>query len=75
MSAPGHPRPAPTAPPTAPREEGITGPLVLITLGVLLLGTQLGWAYSFWDLWPVLLIVIGIGKMISAIRWNRNLSA
>ncbi len=73
MNTPAHPRTVPSAPPATLREEGITGPLVLITLGVLLLGRQLGWAYSFWDLWPVLLIVVGIGKVVSAIRWNRQL--
>jgi hypothetical protein len=50
-------------------------PLVLITLGVLLLGGQLNWGYSFWELWPVLLIVIGVGKVINAIRWNRQIGA
>jgi hypothetical protein len=37
---------------------GLMGPIVLITVGVLfLLGTYT--RYGFWELWPILLIVIG----------------
>lgn len=37
---------------------GLMGPIVLITLGVLFLIGQYS-RYGFWELWPVLLIVIG----------------
>jgi hypothetical protein len=46
---------------------GVMGPVVLITLGVLFLLGQLGWGYSFGQLWPVLLIVIGIVKVLQAV--------
>lgn len=35
------------------------GPIVLITVGVLFLVGQYS-RYGFWDLWPVILIVMGI---------------
>ncbi len=43
------------------------GPVVLITLGLLFLVGQLNWRYSFGDLWPVLLIVIGAVKVIESL--------
>jgi hypothetical protein len=42
------------------------GPVVLITLGVLFLIGKVSTAYDFSDLWPVLLIVIGLVKIASA---------
>lgn len=78
MSTPVTPVPAPQqAPPPAPpsRTAGLMGPVVLITLGVLFLGGQLNWGYTFLDLWPVLLIVIGVVKIIQAVEWNRRISA
>jgi Domain of unknown function (DUF5668) len=41
------------------RIRGLMGPVVLITVGVLFLIGQYS-RYSFGDLWPVLLIVIGV---------------
>lgn len=41
------------------RVRGLMGPLILITVGVLFLIGQYS-RYSFGDLWPVLLIVIGV---------------
>ena len=41
------------------RIRGLMGPLILITVGVLFLIGQYS-RYSFGDLWPVLLIVIGV---------------
>lgn len=75
MSTPVQQPPAGAPPSAAPHRDGLMAPLVLITLGVLLLGGQLNWGYSFWELWPVLLIVIGVGKVINAIRWNRQIGA
>ena len=44
---------------------GIMGPAVLITLGVLFLGDNLGMrGLSFHNTWPLLLIVIGIIKFL-----------
>ena len=42
---------------------GLMGPVVLITLGVLFLIGKLSWGYSFGQLWPALLIVIGLVKL------------
>lgn len=45
---------------------GMMGPVVLITLGVLFLVGRMSIGLSFRDLWPVLLIVIGLVKVASA---------
>lgn len=45
---------------------GMMGPVVLITLGVLFLVGRMRMGYGFGDLWPVLLIVIGLVKVASA---------
>jgi len=41
------------------RIRGLMGPIVLITIGVLFLVGQYS-RYGFWELWPILLIVIGV---------------
>ena len=47
------------------RLRGLMGPVVLITLGVLFLISQYS-RVSFGQLWPVLLIAIGVVKMLEA---------
>ena len=42
------------------------GPVILITIGVLFLVGQYSGRYSFWELWPILLIVIGAVKLIES---------
>ena len=46
---------------------GLMGPVVLITLGVLFLIGKMSARYDFSDLWPVLLVVIGLVKVAAAI--------
>jgi Domain of unknown function (DUF5668) len=41
------------------RVRGLMGPIILITVGVLFLVGQYS-RYSFFDLWPVILIVMGV---------------
>jgi LiaI-LiaF-like transmembrane region len=42
----------------------MTGPILLITLGVLLLLNNLDpGTYSFTRLWPVILIALGVGRI------------
>jgi LiaI-LiaF-like transmembrane region len=48
------------------RTRGVMGPVVLITLGVLFLIGQYSGRYSFGQLWPVLLIVIGAVKIFQS---------
>jgi len=48
------------------RLRGLMGPAILITLGVLFLVAEFSNRYSFGDLWPILLIVIGVIKLIEA---------
>ncbi|MCL5287643.1 MAG: DUF5668 domain-containing protein [Acidobacteria bacterium] len=45
---------------------GMMGPVVLITLGVLFLIGKMNMRYDFGDLWPILLVVIGLVKVFSA---------
>lgn len=45
---------------------GMMGPVVLITVGVLFLVGKMRFGYGFGDLWPILLIVIGLVKVASA---------
>ncbi len=48
------------------RMRGLMAPAILITIGVLFLIGEYGGRYSFADLWPILLIVIGIVKLLEA---------
>jgi hypothetical protein len=47
------------------RSRGLMGPVVLITIGVLFMIQQYG-RYSFGELWPVILIVVGLVKVFQA---------
>jgi hypothetical protein len=47
------------------RTRGLMGPAILITVGVLFFVGQYSWEYSFDRMWPVILIVIGVVKLIS----------
>lgn len=46
--------------------KGLMGPVVLITLGTLFLVGKFGWDLNFIKLWPVLLIVIGVVKLLES---------
>ncbi len=46
------------------RTRGLLGPIVLITIGGLFLIDEFLPRWDFGDLWPVLLIVIGIMKLL-----------
>jgi phage shock protein C len=51
----------------------LIGGLVLITIGALFLADELFPRINFGDLWPVILIVIGIGLLINTVtKRNRN---
>jgi hypothetical protein len=52
---------------TGCRTRGLMGPVVLITLGVLFLIDQYSHRYSFTELWPILLIVIGVVKVAQSL--------
>jgi hypothetical protein len=43
------------------------GPAVLVTVGVLFLIGEYGGSYRFRELWPILLIVIGLVKVAEAL--------
>jgi phage shock protein C len=64
----------PPEPQTKERNKGsLIGGLVLITLGSLFLADELIPQVNFGDLWPVILIVIGVGLLFNAIaKRNRN---
>lgn len=48
------------------RCRGLLGPVILISLGVLFLLDQFWYRVDFSDLWPILLIVIGVMKLIES---------
>ncbi|MBI3405246.1 MAG: hypothetical protein HY046_07280 [Acidobacteria bacterium] len=48
------------------RLDGITGPVVLITVGILFLIQQASFRWNFGDLWPIILIVIGLVRVAQA---------
>ncbi|HEV2289951.1 MAG TPA: DUF5668 domain-containing protein [Candidatus Acidoferrales bacterium] len=47
------------------RIRGLMGPAILITIGVIFFIGQYNWDYSFERLWPVILIVIGVVRLLS----------
>ncbi|MGH9534375.1 MAG: LiaI-LiaF-like domain-containing protein [Terriglobales bacterium] len=59
MAAPPPSRPIPPRDCPACRSRGITGPVVLITLGVLFLLQMTMPRWGFDQTWPILLIAIG----------------
>ena len=63
-------------PQTKERNKGsLIGGLVLITLGTLFLADELIPQINFGDLWPIILIVIGVGLLFKAIiSRNRNIN-
>lgn len=48
------------------RTRGLMGPVILITIGVLFLIGQYT-RYSFTELWPVILIVVGLVSVATAL--------
>ena len=48
------------------RHDGLIGGLILITIGVIFLINRLIPEIDFSDLWPVILIVIGLGILIGS---------
>ena len=48
------------------RMRGLMGPVILITLGVLFLIGEYSGRYSFNELWPIILIVIGAVKIVES---------
>lgn len=47
----------------------IRGPILLITLGVLMLVDHAG-SYSFWRTWPVLLVVLGVMSLLERVFYR-----
>ena len=48
------------------RIRSLLAPVILVTLGVLFLSPELFHRLSFSDLWPILLIVIGLMKLLES---------
>ncbi|MEE9236028.1 MAG: DUF5668 domain-containing protein [Candidatus Acidoferrales bacterium] len=79
MSEGATPSPQPPAPAPAPpyrfqgtcscarcRCRGLLGPIVLITVGAVFLAGQLLHSVGFGELWPIILIVIGVVKLLES---------
>lgn len=52
---------------------GLTGPLILIALGVMFIVGQFDPAWGISRTWPVLLIVLGLAKLLES-AWPRRSS-
>jgi hypothetical protein len=51
-----------------PPAVGLIGPIVLLGLGILFLGTNTGvWDINIGDLWPLILVVIGVVLLLGAV--------
>lgn len=50
----------------------VTTGLVVIAVGLMMLAGQFesGWAWDFGRMWPVIFIVIGVGKLFSRDGWS-----
>jgi phage shock protein C len=60
-------------PPRKHKDRGsLIGGLVLITLGTLFLADEFIPHVSFSDLWPIILVVIGIGLLINSFSGRKN---
>ena len=60
-------------PPRRHKDRGnLIGGLVLITLGALFLADEFIPHVSFSDLWPIILVVIGIGLLINSFSGRKN---
>ncbi len=66
-------QPAP-APPVRKQQGSLIGGLVLITVGALFLADEMIPQVNFGDLWPVILIVIGIGLLINTVTKRNQVS-
>ncbi len=59
--------------PAKQRQKGsLIGGLVLITLGILFLADEFFPSFDFSDLWPVIIIVIGVGLLINAFSGKKK---
>jgi phage shock protein C len=56
----------------AKQRKGLIGGLVLITLGLLFLVDEFIPSLDFGDLWPFLLVVIGVGLLINSIAQRKE---
>jgi phage shock protein C len=71
-------QPYPTSDPKNPgmpqqkKKGSLVGGLVLITLGVLFLADSFFENVDFGDLWPLLLVAIGVGLLVGALTRKRN---
>ena len=72
-----NPEPAPPPPPQQPYSyrrggcgcercgrRGLMGPVILITIGGIFMLQQFTWRLGIGELWPVILIVIGVMKLL-----------
>lgn len=69
-----HPKEAPIKHDSGERRHkgSLIGALVLITLGALFLADEFIPHINFGDLWPIILIVIGIGLLLNSVTGKRN---
>jgi phage shock protein C len=71
-AAPTQPFNAGTSPAKQRQKGSLIGGLVLITLGILFLADEFFPNFDFGDLWPVIIIVIGVGLLINAFTGKKQ---
>ncbi len=59
---------AATPSPPLRRRVSLTGPIILITLGVILLLDQVVPGWNIGRTWPILLVVVGVTKLLDSTR-------
>ena len=54
------------------RGSHVTGGLIVLSIGLILLAGNLDWSWNFGRLWPMIFVIIAVGKFVTGGAENRN---